>query len=587
MGAKCWNILVVPVSDSTMPPQDPSSNTGATAPGVRAARSTESSRTLEPVPLPDLLNATPTRTIDGESTDLALVMAFAGGTSGGLFSDALAKASIAPSTWEPASFADDLFLKSFVSRCFQIRVAAGEPVQQSNYLRRLLSHPPSEPETVFHRRAIVEELHEQPELRGHLEALYRTLCRFRSLLEGTDIGSNWDSNARQLDLLRLFRELVEPLSAAFGACNSGLRRLANFGGTVQASEPFGSLCDLLQYDEQLATLSFEIGIGADGRIRRLQVRSIQETRENPFVSSPWRRWLTKLELFARGYRFSDGEVMARLLDAVFEGVREPMLSLVQLLGDVEFYLGALSFCDRARKAKLDVCLPELGEATQTRTLTDLFNPLLLGGNITPIAASVHTDRMDTTVLVTGPNSGGKTRLLQALGLAQMLAQCGLYVPARSAKMALVPGLVVSLIQETTLNQSEGRLGTELVRIRALFEDLPPGAMVILDELCSGTNPSEGEEIFELVIRMLTLLKPQAFVTTHFLGFAARLQAEAKIEDLRFLQVLLDENEKATYQFGLGVASTSLAAHAAARLGVTGEQLLALIEQKVAKGPRQP
>ena len=109
-------------------------------------------------------------------------------------------------------------------------------------------------------------------------------------------------------------------------------------------------------------------------------------------------------------------------------------------------------------------------------------------------------------------------------------------------------------------------------------------MVILDELCSGTNPSEGEEIFELVIRMLTLLRPQAFVTTHFLGFAARLQDEGKIEDLRFLQVLLDENEKATYQFGLGVASTSLAAYAAARLGVTGEQLLALIEDKVAKGP---
>ena len=565
MCAKCWNILGVLVSDSPMPPQDPSP-------------------TRSPIALPDLLHATPVRTIDWERTDLALVMAFAGGTSGGLFSDALATASVAPATWEPASFADDLFVKSFVTKCFQIRVATGEPVQQSNYLRRLLSHPPSEPDTVFYRRAIIAELNEHPELRRQLESLYQTLCRFRALLEGTNIGSNWDSNRRQLDLLRLFRELVEPLSEAFGACSSGLRRLANFGGAVQAGEPFESLCDLLQYDEQLATLSFEVGLGADGRIRRLQVRSIKETQDNPFVSSPWRRWLTKLELFARGYRFSDGEVMARLLDAVFEGVREPMLCLVQLLGDVEFYLGALSFCDRARKAKLDVCLPELVDASQARTLTALFNPLLLGGDITPIPANVQTDRMDTTVLITGPNSGGKTRLLQALGLAQMLAQCGLYVPARSAKMALVPGLVVSLIQETTLNQSEGRLGTELVRIRALFEDFPPGAMVILDELCSGTNPSEGEEIFELVIRMLTLLRPQAFVTTHFLGFAARLQDEGKIEDLRFLQVLLDENEKATYQFGLGVASTSLAAYAAARLGVTGEQLLALIEDKVAKGP---
>ena len=62
-------------------------------------------------------------------------------------------------------------------------------------------------------------------------------------------------------------------------------------------------------------------------------------------------------------------------------------------------------------------------------------------------------------------------------------------------LVLAPGLVVSLIQETKADQAEGRLGMELVRIRELFEQLPPGAMVILDELCSGTNPSEGEEIF--------------------------------------------------------------------------------------------
>src|SRR5258706_9760782 len=98
-------------------------------------------------------------------------------------------------------------------------------------------------------------------------------------------------------------------------------------------------------------------------------------------------------------------------------------------------------------------------------------------------------------------------------------------------MTLAPGLVVSLIQETKADQAEGRLGMELLRIRSLFERLPPGAMVILDELCSGTNPSEGEEIFELVVRMLTRLKPQAFITTHFLAFAARLEQKRTIADL--------------------------------------------------------
>ena len=121
-----------------------------------------------------------------------------------------------------------------------------------------------------------------------------------------------------------------------------------------------------------------------------------------------------------------------------------------------------------------------------------------------------------------------------------------------------------------------------MRIRKLFEELPPGALIILDELCSGTNPSEGEEIFELVVRSLTRLRPQTFVTTHFLAFAARLERERKIAELRFLQVQLGHDHQPTYQFTPGVARTSLAHHTAARLGVTGEELMALIERNIAK-----
>jgi DNA mismatch repair protein MutS2 len=193
-----------------------------------------------------------------------------------------------------------------------------------------------------------------------------------------------------------------------------------------------------------------------------------------------------------------------------------------------------------------------------------------------VPCDLVVDRLDATVLITGPNSGGKTRLLQAVALSQLLAQGGLFVPARSARLLPVPGLVVSLLQETRPDQSEGRLGMELMRIRELFEKLPPGAMVVLDELCSGTNPSEGEEIFELVIRVLAELRPQAFVTTHFLTFAARLDAERKIESLRFVQVELDGEQHATYQFVRGVAQTSLAGRAASRLGVTHDQLLSLV-----------
>jgi DNA mismatch repair protein MutS2 len=159
----------------------------------------------------------------------------------------------------------------------------------------------------------------------------------------------------------------------------------------------------------------------------------------------------------------------------------------------------------------------------------------------------------------------------------MLGQSGFFVPAREARLGIAPGLFVSLIEEATADQSEGRLGMELIRIRSLFEKLRVGSMVVLDELCSGTNPSEGEEIFELVLTLLAELQPQAFITTHFLQLAARIADNPPVPRLAFFQVELDQHQFPTYRFVGGVASTSLAHRTAARLGVTREELLSLIE----------
>ena len=290
--------------------------------------------------------------------------------------------------------------------------------------------------------------------------------------------------------------------------------------------------------------------------------------------------LALLELFIRGYRFSDSEILARLVDAVVGGLEEELASMVQLLGDLEFYLGALGFRDEAMAAGLAVCLPEFVGPGGPRELRGLFNPLLLVSGVVPVPSDLLSERLASTSLVTGPNSGGKTRLLQSIGLTQLLAQSGQFVPAASAHIAWASGLVASLIEETRADQAEGRLGMELMRIRALFERLQPGALVLLDELCSGTNPSEGEQIFELVITMMSQLEPQAFITTHFLSFANRLKQEGTLPHLAFLQVELDAQRRPTYQFAPGVAGSSLAAHTAERLGVTGEQLAALIQQNL-------
>ena len=99
-----------------------------------------------------------------------------------------------------------------------------------------------------------------------------------------------------------------------------------------------------------------------------------------------------MELFARGYRFGDGEVMARLIDAVFDGIEDELVPLVQLLGDCEFYLGALGFHDRALEAGLAVSLPDLVSPEEPRALLGLFNPLLLAHGVKPVPCDLTTDR---------------------------------------------------------------------------------------------------------------------------------------------------------------------------------------------------
>ncbi len=540
---------------------------------------TDSGTGTEPVLVPDLLHPVALRRIDFERTRLAVALAFASGVSdGAIVNEALESADVAPSSWEPAGFVSGLFLHELVSHGMRIRLGAERRSTVTKHMTKVLASPPADLAIVHHRRAILRELDGSPELRGELERLYRLLCTLRALLEGGSGTRVLDPNRRQLDILQTVKETFDCAAESFVGAKSGLSRLAAFGRRVRAGEPYRSLADLLRYDERLATMRLEIGIGADGRIRGFEVLAIEEDAKNPFVSSPWRRWLAKLELFVRGFKFSDGEIMARLIDAVFEGLQDDIVPLVQLLGDVEVYLGALGFADAAREAGLAVCLPDLVSADEPRDLTGLFNPLLLAHGVKPVPCDLASDRHDTTALVTGPNSGGKTRLLQAVGLTQLLAQSGLFVPARKASLAPARALVVSLIEETRADQTEGRLGTELLRIRELFENLPPGAMVILDELCSGTNPSEGEEIFELVVDMLARLGPQAFITTHFLAFAARLERDGAIDALRFLQVELGPGDRPTYQFVPGVARTSLASHAAARLGVTREKLLELVNE---------
>lgn len=533
--------------------------------------------------VPDLLHPSPSARLDLAVLEGALDFAFAAGGTYSEIDDCLDRRARVPSSWDPACFERAVFLRELLARSFPIVIDGRRLAPDQKHLGALVAHPPDDPEVARFRQEVLRELAESPALRRDLERLYVSVRRFKELLGPKDPSEQAEIARRRMEILTVAHEVIELLAGGFEAARSGLARLRAFGVAVRETEAFRSLGSLLELEGHLAGLDVHVRVGADGTLRSLVVVKLRENRDNPLYASPFRRLLRKIEQLIRGYRWSDDEVLEAMVDTVFAALRGELVKLFQLHGDLEIYLAALGFRDVAKARGLDVCLPELaalpaGGAPAARGMERLFNPHLLGEQRAPVPCTLDFPRHDAIALVTGPNSGGKTRLLQALALAQVLGQAGLFVPAKSARLVWAEGMFVSLIEDAKPDQREGRLGTELMRIRDLFERLRPGGAVMLDELCSGTNPSEGQEIFELVTTLLADLRPQAFITTHFLDFAASLAERDAAGRLTFLQVELDRDEEPTYQFVPGVAKTSLAGKTAARLGVTRDDLRRLVER---------
>lgn len=553
-------------------------------------------------PIPDILHPDPRARMDLHGIERALDFAFASG-GGEAVVEGLEATSYEPSTWEPASFTRDIFLDDLVAQCFPLGSSTGpgarEAPRRARMLRELLSRPPDDLAVVATRNAALAELDGNKKLRAELELVHKEVWELLRVLSPTEVFE--EIRARQLAILRAVHRTVVALDAGFGTSRSVLARLGALGAEIRASEGWKTLEGLLEIEGNLAGLDVQLRVGIDGKIRALALARISENVSNTHYQSPMKRFWRKLRQWFRGYRFTDDEVLEAVIDAAFEEIKAAVARVVSLAPQLDFYAANLAFADMVRARGLEVCLPRLvprgpsaeksrGGEKPRRVLRRLFNPLLLksAARGAPVPCDLDLGGPSGIAIFTGPNSGGKTRVLQAIAIAQMLAQSGGFVPAARAELVATESLFVSIIEDASADQREGRLGMELLRIRELFERIRPGGVVMLDELCSGTNPSEGEEIFQLVTTLLAELEPQALITTHFLDFARRLEAEPTTEGLHdrsgaaglaFFQVELDEDEGPTYGFLPGVARSSLATKTAARLGVTRDELRRLIVRR--------
>ncbi len=167
--------------------------------------------------------------------------------------------------------------------------------------------------------------------------------------------------------------------------------------------------------------------------------------------------------------------LAKALDAL--GKLDELLALVQY----------------AAESAEPLVMPELIESKHHQVfLQNAKNPVLSKSDIAYVGNdfALETEKL---VLITGPNSGGKTAFCKTLTQIQLLAQIGSYVPAAAAKLTVADRIFYQAPEISQLDDGEGRFGTELKRTKAIFLASTAKSLVVLDELSEGTTFEEKME----------------------------------------------------------------------------------------------
>ena len=176
--------------------------------------------------------------------------------------------------------------------------------------------------------------------------------------------------------------------------------------------------------------------------------------------------------------------------------------------EIAFCFGCANYSMR-----LNAVEPILNER-QACNLVNARHPLIDKGSVVPISIALGYDY--DTVIITGPNTGGKTVSLKTLGLLSIMAQSGLHIPAdEGSSVCVFESILVSLGDEQSIEQSLSTFSAQMVNIVSIVKQKSKRSLVLFDELGAGTDPIEGAALAVAIIEDVRSVGALCAATTHY------------------------------------------------------------------------